>query len=256
MLVTTNTKSPRENTELDWSLNMKRLSFMLALWLACEASAWPQTTVAVSGSPEASLNAFLGGHSLTDGLKPQVVRFDPFTWPSEIPQDCPFERSGSFHAIRFLGVKSGFRYGDTWYPTWAENDILYSPWTDGKTKRLDGCADWSQSWVDPVHITTGQGVILGDDPLNLIAYSIGLDSGWKIVTYMKEFGTQAYFVNIPCKFIGDDGVTMWLLYSGNFSLDQNQKPHPVNPPGGHYGMTFQKIELLRNESSPTTRVLQ
>lgn len=215
MLVTANTKSPRENTELDWLLNMKRLSFMLALWLACEASAWPQTTVAVSASPEAPLNAFLGGHNLADGLKPQVLRFDPFTWPSEIPQDCPFERSGSFHAIRFLGVKSGFRYGDTWYPTWAENDILYSPWTDGKTKRLDG--------------------------------------GWNIVTYMKEFGTQAYFVNIPSKFIGDDGVTMWLLYSGNFSLDQNQKPHPVNPPGGHYGMTFQKIELLRNESSGTAR---
>ena len=40
--------------------------------------------------------------------------------------------------------------------------------------------------------------------------------------------------------------TMWLLYSGNFALDQDQKPHPVNPPGGHYGLTFQKIELLRN----------
>jgi hypothetical protein len=41
---------------------------------------------------------------------------------------------------------------------------------------------------------------------------------------------------------------MWLLYSGNFSLDQDQKPHPVNPPGGHYGLTFQKVKLLRNES--------
>jgi len=411
-------------------------------------------------------------------LKPDILRFDPFTWPSEIPEACPFERSKAFNAIRFLGVKSGFPYGDTWYPSWAENDILYSPWTDGKTKRLDGYTDWSQSWVDPVHITTGQGVIIGDDPLNLIAYSIGLDKSspaapypgrypcgslihngvwyygtyclgpgdgvhygktrlnwpwigpfvgfrhstdyghnwtppphtpseplfgetgmwghpvkigapkfvdfgknmqhspdgkaylvahgadqettsknwrmwndswitgdqiyllrvtpgiktindpaayefyggrdkdgkpvwtgdfgkikpllewdnnmgcvtvtynpvlknyimcvtdggntvsrmntylleadrldgdWKIITYMKEFGTQAYFVNIPSKFIGSDGVTMWLLYSGNFSLDQNQKPHPVNPPGGHYGMTFQKIELLRNESSGTVR---
>jgi len=66
---------------------------------------------------------------------------------------------------------------------------------------------------------------------------------------MREFGTQAYFVNIPSKFIGGDGVTMWLLYSGNFSLDQNEKPHPVNPPGGHYGMTFQKVKLLRNGPS-------
>jgi hypothetical protein len=411
-------------------------------------------------------------------LKPDILRFDPFTWPSEIPEACPFERSKAFNAIRFLGVKSGFRYGDTWYPTWAENDILYSPWTDGKTKRLDGYTDWSQSWVHPEHITTGQGVIIGDDPPKLVAYSIGLDKSspaapyagrypcgslvhngvwyygtyclgpgdevhygktrlnwpwigpfvgfrhstdyghswtppphtpskplfgetgmwghpvkigapkfvdfgknmehspdgkaylvahgadhetttknwrmwnnswvtgdqiyllrvtpgiktindpsayefyggkdkdgkpvwtadferikpllewdnnmgcvtatynpvlkkyimcvtdggntvsrmntylleadrldgnWKIFAYMKEFGTQAYFVNIPSKFIGSDGVTMWLLYSGNFSLDENKKPHPVNPPGGHYGMTFQKIQLLRTESPGTAR---
>ena len=70
-------------------------------------------------------------------LKPDILRFDPFTWPDRIPETCPFERSKAFNAIRFLGVKSGFRYGDTWYPTWAENDILYSPWTDGITKRLD-----------------------------------------------------------------------------------------------------------------------
>ena len=62
-----------------------------------------------------------------------------------------------------------------------------------------------------------------------------------------------YFVNIPSKFIGPDGVTMWLLYSANFSLDQDGKPHPVNPPGGHYGMTFQKIELLRNAASGAAR---
>jgi hypothetical protein len=70
-----------------------------------------------------------------------------------------------------------------------------------------------------------------------------LDGDWRIITYMKDFGVQGYFVNIPSKFIGADGKTMWLLYSGNFSLDENQKPHPVNPPGGHYGLTFQKIEL-------------
>jgi hypothetical protein len=403
-------------------------------------------------------------------LKPEILKFEPFTWTNAIPESCPFQRSKAFTDIRFLGVKSGFRYGDTWYPTWAENDILYSPWTDGKTKRLDGYTDWSQSWVHPEHITTGQGIILGDDPLNLIAYSIGLDKSspakpypgrypcgsliqngvwyygtyclgpgdgvqyektrlnwpwigpfvgfrtstdyghswtppphtpekplfgesgmwgqpvkigaphfvdfgknmehspdgkaylvahgadqhtttnnwrmwndswitgdqiyllrvtpgittindpaayefyggkdkkgkpiwtsdfekikpllewdnnmgcvtvtynpvlkkyfmcvtdggntvsrmntylleadqldgeWKIITYMKEFGTQAYFVNIPSKFISPDGVTMWLLYSGNFSLDPEGKPHPINPPGSHYGMTFQKIELLR-----------
>jgi hypothetical protein len=72
-----------------------------------------------------------------------------------------------------------------------------------------------------------------------------IDGDWKIITYMKEFGTQAYFVNIPSKFISDDGYTMWLLYTANFSLDENDKPHKVNPPGSHYGIVFQKIQLLK-----------
>ena len=59
--------------------------------------------------------------------KPEVVKFEPFTWSSEPPADCPFERSKDLTGIRFLGVKSGFRYGDTWYPSWAADDKLYSP---------------------------------------------------------------------------------------------------------------------------------
>jgi len=403
--------------------------------------------------------------SQTADLRPEILKFEPFVWPSEVPEDCPFESSESFSGIKFMGIKSGFHYGDTWYPTWAENDTLYSPWTDGKTKRLDGYTDWSQSWVDPVHITTGQGVIIGDDPLSLTAYSIGLDKSspaapyhgrypcgsliyngvwyygtyclnptgtpgigsgtpwllgpfvgfrtskdyghlweacphdpdspifgesglngypvkigaphfvdfgknmeyspdgkaylvahgadisdsnwrfgnttwvsgdqvyllrlipspenindpskyefyggkdregnpvwtknfeeikpllewnnnmgcvtitynaplkkylmcvtdggntvskmntyilesdrldgdWKIITYMKDFGVQAYFVNIPSKFISKDGNQMWLLYSGNYSLDPNGERYLQNPPGGHYGITFQKIRLI------------
>lgn len=408
--------------------------------------------------------------SQTVDLGPDVLRFEPFVWPSEVPEDCPFESSESYNGIKFLGIKSGFHYGDTWYPSWASNDTLYSPWTDGKTKRLDGYIDWSQSWVDPVHITTGQGVIIGDDPLSLKAYSIGLDKSspafpyhgrypcgsliyngvwyygtycldpagfteygdkiinwpwmgpfvgfrystdyghtwtpcpyepadpifgetgrygypvkigaphfvdfgknmeyspdgkaylvahgadtadtkwrfwndswitgdqvylirvtpsvenindptkyefyggkdaygdpiwthdidkikpllewnnnmgcvtitynaplkkyfmcvtdggntysrmntyllesdhitgmWRMVTYMKHFGEQAYFVNIPSKFISKDGKTAWLLYSGNYWSEMNGESIGVNPPGSHYGMTFQKIQLLTNE---------
>ena len=41
---------------------------------------------------------------------------------------------------------------------------------------------------------------------------------WKLATYMKHFGEQAYFVNIPSKFISVDGRTMWLCYSANFAV--------------------------------------
>lgn len=405
-------------------------------------------------------------------LKPEILEYEPFVWKSETPKDCPFEQSKELSGIKFLGIKSGYHYGDTWYPTWAENDTLYSPWTDGETQRLDGYWDNSQSYGVPAELTTGQrtghGIITGDDPLTMKAYSIGLyygsdahpyhgrypagslikdgvwyygtycldpagfaryghdtidwpwmgpfvgfrtskdygnnwgkcphtpdkpifgesgrngypvkigaphfvdfgknmehspdgkaylvahgadindplwkgpwnnswctgdqiymirvtptianindaskyeyyggkddkgnpiwtkdfekikpmlewnnnmgivtitynaplkkyimcitDGGntyskmntyllesdsltgeWKLITYMKAFGEQGYFVNIPTKFISDDGLTAWLLYSGNFWDTVNGEDNGVNPPGGHYGMTFQKIQLL------------
>lgn len=74
-----------------------------------------------------------------------------------------------------------------------------------------------------------------------------LTGEWKLVSYMKNFGEQAYFVNIPSKFISKDGKTAWLLYSGNFATDWNGEKIIENPPGSHYGLVFQKFELLNNE---------
>lgn len=401
---------------------------------------------------------------------PEILKYEPFIWPSEIPDDCPFEPSGDFNAIKFLGIKSGYRYGDTWYPSWASNDTLYSPWTDGATTmRLDGHFDLSHSGAGPHRNQSATGIITGDDPMTLKAYSTGvflsrsnpymgrypcgslvhdgvwyygtyclgpdgstqygkmtvnwplmgpfvgfrhsvnygrtwdetphtpssplfgetgingypvkigaphfvdfgknmehspdgkaylvahgadslttakdwrywnnswitgdqvyllrvtpsieninditkyefyggkdkagnpiwtkkfdeikpllewnnnmgcvtitynaplkkylmcvtdggntvskmntyilesdrLDGNWKIVTYLKDFGEQAYFVNIPTKFISEDGLQMWLLYSGNFAKDWNGQSIVENPPGSHYGMVFQKIELVK-----------
>ncbi len=122
-------------------------------------------------------------------LKPEMLKYEPFIWESKTPTDCPFKQSKDFNGIKFLGIKSGYHYGDTWYPSWAENDTLYSPWTDGSTQRLDGYNDNSQSWVDPVHITTAQGVITGDDPLTMKAYSIGIH---------KKSPAFPYHGSIPC----------------------------------------------------------
>ncbi len=68
---------------------------------------------------------------------------------------------------------------------------------------------------------------------------------WKLVSYLKNFGEQAYFLNIPSKFISMDGKTAWLLYSGNFATDWNGMQIQNNPPGSHYGMVLQKIEFLK-----------
>jgi len=47
-------------------------------------------------------------------LKPEILHYKPFIWQSEIPEDCPFEQSKEFSAIKFLCIKSGYHYGDTW----------------------------------------------------------------------------------------------------------------------------------------------
>ena len=72
---------------------------------------------------------------------------------------------------------------------------------------------------------------------------------WKLVSYMRNFGEQAYFINFPSKFHSSDGQTMWMLYSGNyanfFELDLK-----ANLPGSRYGMIWQEIRLLRPGQPP------
>ena len=84
-------------------------------------------------------------HTQIADLKPERPRFDPYAWKSETLEDCLFIQSKELTGIRFLGIKSGYCYGDTWYPIWAGNDTLNMHWSDGKTKRLDGDTDWPQN---------------------------------------------------------------------------------------------------------------
>jgi hypothetical protein len=71
---------------------------------------------------------------------------------------------------------------------------------------------------------------------------------WKLVTYMHKFGEQAYFVNIPSKFISSDGQTAWLCFSANW-----KKHHKVNPPGGGYGLGLHEITLRVCKGDPARK---
>lgn len=68
---------------------------------------------------------------------------------------------------------------------------------------------------------------------------------WRLVSYLKDFGEQAYFLNLPSKFISSDGRKLWLCYSGNYAKDWNGMKIEENPPGSHYGLVLQEIELCR-----------
>ena len=63
-------------------------------------------------------------------------------WPSEPPTDCPFPPSETLKHLQFTGrhaevADSG---ADTWYPSWAADGNLYSPWADGTVNGVSSSA--------------------------------------------------------------------------------------------------------------------
>jgi hypothetical protein len=70
-----------------------------------------------------------------------------------------------------------------------------------------------------------------------------LTGPWRLVSFMKDFGQQAYFVNLPSKFIAPDGRKAWLCYSANYAPNWNQTPIKADPPGSRYGLVLQEILL-------------
>jgi hypothetical protein len=66
---------------------------------------------------------------------------------------------------------------------------------------------------------------------------------WKLVTYMRDFGEEGYFLNFPSKFISADGKTLWLCYAANFASGKNHMNLASIPSGSRYGMCLQEVQL-------------
>jgi hypothetical protein len=105
----------------------------------------------------------------------EVQKFEPFIWPNEAPSDIPFEQSRDLTGILFAGVHSDYRVADTWYPSWASDDKLYSPWTDGVTDGLR-CGS-SRNKKTGEQASTAQAIMTGNDPLNLTIKALGKTEG-------------------------------------------------------------------------------
>ena len=177
-------------------------------------------------------------------------------WRSEPPADCPFKPSASLTGVAFTGRHAEYTGADTWYPSWASDGNLYSPWTDGEVNGL-GCGSGGDG------AATGHATIIGNDPLKLSVTNQGVfkssprpyegrypcgslvyNGVWYYGTYLKHFGQQAYFVNIPSKFISKDGRTMWLCYSANFAAAWGKTDIQSRPEGSKYAMCLQEVKLL------------
>ena len=95
-------------------------------------------------------------------------------WPSQPPADSPFPKSTDITGVCFTGRHNGFDYGDTWYPSWASNGNLYSPWTDGSVNGVDSLSfstaglRLTLSKLPPgLKATTGYATMVGDDPMHI-----------------------------------------------------------------------------------------
>lgn len=118
-------------------------------------------------------------------------------WPSEPPRDCPFPKSETLVGVGFTGRHAEYTHADTWYPSWAADGNLYSPWTDGSVNGLGSSSAGAEA-------TTGHATILGSDPLHLVVTNQGV----------FKSSPRPYESRYPCGSLVYDGV--W--YYGTYCL--------------------------------------
>ena len=197
---------------------MKTLEALLTIAIPCitmTASAADSQLTQATAAPE--------GYS---GMQTDIR---PFRWPSKRPDGCPFPGSEQFAGVEFTGRYRNYSNADTWYPTWAEDGNLYSPWTDGYlldngdkyvhfqregefTKPDDpkfpkNCYPCNSGNNESAgrKAATAQAKIVGNDPLNLQVVNL---------PPRIEADPAPYIGRYPCGSLCHDGV--W--YFGTYSL--------------------------------------
>jgi hypothetical protein len=118
-------------------------------------------------------------------------------WPSQVPADCPYPKSEAVTGLAFTGRHAEYTGADTWYPSWAADGKLYSPWTDGNVNGLGSGSGGEGA-------TTGHATILGDDPLKLTVVDQGI----------FKSSPRPYEGRYPCGSLVHEGI--W--YYGTYCL--------------------------------------
>jgi hypothetical protein len=93
-----------------------------------------------------------------------MSRADSGSWKSSPPPECPFPQSRDVRSCTFSGRYASYTDADTWYPSWASDGRLYSPFTDTIGDGVHGVLARSGERESAV---VGHAKIVGDDPLDL-----------------------------------------------------------------------------------------
>ena len=157
-----------------------------------------------------------------------------FIWQSPIPADCPFEKSTSLTGLYFTGRHSDYHCGDTWYPSWASDGNLYSPWTDGKTDGIE-CRSYNGA-----EAATGHAVMIGDDPLQLTIRNTASPKPAQALPYQGRYPAGSlvhdgnWYYGTYC--LGPDGKTRHNDFDWNWP---NLGPMPGFQISRDYGKTWE-----------------
>ncbi len=163
----------------------------------------------------------VGVSTAGDTLAP-VADKKGFLWKSVPPDNCPFKTSEDTLGVFFTGRSRTYTGADTWYPSWASDDKLYSPFTDGTVNEVFSGSGYNfDNLKRPV---TGYAVIEGSDPMDLKITRAGV----------MEHEPYPYGGQYPCGSLVYNGV--W--YYGTYTLDWHKDPWDIMGPFAGFNLSL------------------
>ena len=132
-------------------------------------------------------------------------KHEGLVWKSPPPEDCPFPASKELTGMSLTPRHAEYTGADTWYPSWAADGHMYTPFTDGVVNGLRSDSADNRTYKKA---TTGQAKVIGNDPMKL-----------EIVDQtIYTPGAAPYQSRYPCGSLVHNGV--W--YYGTYCLHGGQ----------------------------------
>jgi len=150
---------------------------------------------------------------------------------SRAPSGCPFETSDDIKDFSFTGRFANYTTADTWYPSWASDGNLYSPWTDGSVNEIYTVDNKPECHSSTGY--TGQARIEGSNPMNLNIVSLG--------TYYSP--TEPYKGRYPCGSLVYNGIWYYGTYALTGPYFKIMGPFPGFRISTDYGKTWWQTPL-------------